>query len=31
MLGEEVLFVGCEMLRFSKEILNIEDKSKLLN
>ena len=31
MIGEEVLFTGCELLRFSKDILNSEDKTKLFN
>jgi len=31
MLGEEALFIGCELLRFSKDILNIEDKNRLIN
>ena len=31
MIGEEVLFIGCELLKFTKDILNIEDKSKLNN
>ena len=31
LIGEEVLFTGCELLRFSKDILNVEDKTKLFN
>lgn len=31
MLGEEVFFTGCELLRFSKDILISEDKSRLIN
>lgn len=30
-LGEEVLFTGCELLKFTKDILLNEDKSRLLN
>lgn len=30
-LGEEVLFTGCELLKFTKDILLDEDKSRLLN
>lgn len=30
-IGEEALFAGCELLRFSKDILNSEDKTKLFN
>jgi hypothetical protein len=29
MIGEDVLFTGCEMLRFSKDILSDEDKNRL--
>ena len=31
MLGEEVLFTGCELLKFSKDILTTEDKNRLSN
>ena len=31
MLGEEVLFTGCELLKFSKDILSTEDKNRLFN
>lgn len=31
LIGEEKLFTGCELLKFSKEILTSEDKSKLIN
>ena len=31
MIGEEDFFVGCELLRFSKDILTDEDKIKLAN
>lgn len=31
LIGEEVLFTGCELLKFSKDILTSEDKSKLIN
>lgn len=31
LLGEEVLFTGCELLKFSKDILNPEDKTRLFN
>jgi hypothetical protein len=31
MLGEEVFFTGCELLKFSKDILNSEDKERLIN
>ena len=31
LIGEECLFEGCEILRFSKDILNIEDKDRLFN
>ena len=31
MLGEEVLFTGCELLKFSKDILTTEDKNRLFN
>ena len=29
--GDDVLFTGCELLKFSKDILTTEDKNKLLN
>ena len=29
LIGEEIFFTGCELLRFSKDILNSEDKIKL--
>ena len=31
LIGEECLFTGCELLRFSKDILNVEDKARLFN
>lgn len=31
MIGEEVFFTGCELLKFSKDILNSEDKNRLFN
>lgn len=31
MIGEETLFTGCELLRFSKDILTSEDKNNLSN
>ena len=31
LIGEEVLFTGCELLKFSKDILTSEDKSRLIN
>lgn len=31
LIGEEALFTGCELLRFSKEVLTDEDKSRLSN
>lgn len=31
LIGEEDFFTGCELLRFSKEVLNSEDKSRLSN
>ena len=31
LIGEDTLFTGCEMLRFSKDILTDEDKVKLFN
>ena len=31
LLGEEVLFTGCELLKFSKDILNSEDKTRLFD
>ena len=31
MLGEEVFFAGCELLKFSKDILSTEDKNRLFN
>lgn len=31
MLGEEILFTGCELLKFSKDILSTEDKNRLSN
>ena len=31
LIGEECLFTGCELLRFSKDILTDEDKLKLFN
>ena len=31
LLGEEVLFTGCELLKFSKDILNPEDKTRLFD
>ena len=31
LIGEETLFTGCELLRFSKDMLNSEDKIKLSN
>ena len=31
MIGEEVLFTGCELLKFSKDILTSEDKNRLFN
>ena len=31
MIGEEALFSGCELLRFSKDILTSEDKNNLSN
>ena len=30
-IGEEVLFTGCELLKFSKDILSTEDKNRLFN
>lgn len=30
-IGEEGFFAGCEMLRFSKDILSDEDKTRLFN
>lgn len=29
--GEETLFIGCELLKFSKDILNSEDKNRLFS
>ena len=29
LIGEDVLFTGCELLKFSKDILNSEDKNRL--
>ena len=31
LIGEETLFSGCELLRFSKDILSTEDKTRLSN
>ena len=31
LIGEEALFTGCELLRFSKDILNSEDKTRLID
>lgn len=31
LIGEEALFEGCELLRFTKDILTSEDKNKLFN
>ena len=31
LIGEEAFFSGCELLRFSKDILNSEDKNRLKN
>ena len=31
LVGEECLFTGCELLQFSKDLLSIEDKSRLEN
>jgi len=31
LLGEEAFFTGCELLKFSKDILSIEDKVNLSN
>ena len=31
LIGEEKLFTGCELLKFSKDILNSEDKNRLAN
>lgn len=31
LIGEEALFIGCELLRFSKNILSNEDKIRLSN
>ena len=31
LIGEATLFTGCELLRFSKDMLNSEDKVKLSN
>ena len=31
LIGEERFFVGCELLRFSKESLSDEDKNNLVN
>ena len=31
LIGEEALFTGCELLRFSKDILSSEDKNRLSN
>ena len=31
MIGEEALFTGCELLKFSKDILTSEDKTRLFN
>ena len=31
MIGEEAFFAGCELLRFSKDILSTEDKTRLQN
>ena len=31
LIGEEALFSGCELLRFSKDILSTEDKTRLSN
>lgn len=31
LIGEEAFFTGCELLRFSKDILNSEDKNRLIN
>ena len=28
-IGEEAFFIGCELLNFSKELLNVEDKTSL--
>ena len=30
-IGEEAFFVGCELLKFSKDILTDEDKSHLVD
>ncbi len=30
-IGEDKFFIGCELLKFSKDILNIEDKTNLEN
>ena len=30
-IGEEAFFIGCELLNFSKELLNVEDKTSLEN
>lgn len=31
LIGEDALFTGCELLKFSKDILNSEDKNRLIN
>jgi hypothetical protein len=31
LIGEEAFFTGCELLKFSKDTLHLEDKSELLN
>ena len=31
LIGEENFFTGCELLRFSKDVLNSEDKTRLFN
>ncbi len=31
LIGEEVLFTGCELLKFTKDILSSEDKNRLIN
>lgn len=31
LIGEEALFTGCELLKFSKDVLSTEDKNRLLH
>ena len=31
LIGEEALFTGCELLKFSKDMLTLEDQNHLLN